>query len=67
MAIFKRIQHHVYCRILEICREVKLNEGSANNIFKMVFSILSSHPPASKKLNMDQIILCSVIACLSIN
>ena len=67
MAIFKRIQHHIRLRIAEIVREVRLSERIIGKIYNMVVSIITYKPYLLKQNNIDQIIICSITACLSIN
>ena len=67
MAIFKRIQHHIRLRIAEIIREVRLSERIIGKIYNMVVSIITCKPYLLKQNNIDQIIICSITACLSIN
>lgn len=64
--MLQRLQQHTKCRIDEICRET-IGEKLVKKIYNMLIHLLQNRPNLLKKNNIDQIIICTITACLSIN
>jgi len=62
----QRLQQHVKCRIDEICRET-IGEKMVKKAYNMVMQLIEKKPVLLQRNNIDQIIICSITACLSIN
>lgn len=48
-------------------KDISLPEKIIFKIYSMVFSIISNKPHLLQQNNLDQIIICSITGCLSIN
>jgi len=64
--LLQRLQQHIKCRIDEICRET-IGEKMVKRVYNMVFQLIEKKPELLERNNIDQIIICSITACLSIN
>jgi hypothetical protein len=64
--MMERLWKHVKSRIDEICRET-VGEKMVKRIYNMVNQILEKKPVLLQRNNIDQIIICSIMACLSLN
>lgn len=64
--LLQRLQQHIKCRIDEICRET-IGDKMVKRVYNMVFQLIEKKPELLERNNIDQIIICSITACLSLN
>ena len=65
--IFKRLNRHVHERIKEICEAIEVDKTLVNKMETLLTDIIKHKLELLQNNKLDQIIICSIAACLSLN
>jgi hypothetical protein len=67
MIVWRRLIKHIFDRVDELSREVKLEHKLTKRIQHLIDTILKQKPFLLHKNKIDQIIICCMTSFLSIN